>query len=209
MDGRCTRVAYGWWARHMLRRPRAGRGRGRGRKLLAGSRFDRRNEPRRVSERAVGPAPGSRGGHARLRSSASRASVASSACAPVSTRTLAPFIVGGDGDNRGHHPRPASLGRSLADMPWKPLHSHAGVGHRLRPADARVRVVLAGVHARVPQRAAAFIAVLAGLALLRLLQAAFDAGFKGRFSFDALVCLLVTVTDLPLSNIGCIGGAAT
>ena len=48
----------------------------------------------------------------------------------------------------------------------------------------------------------AFIAVLAGLALLRVLQAAFNTGFKDRFSFGALVSFLVTVADLPLFNIG-------
>jgi benzoate membrane transport protein len=48
----------------------------------------------------------------------------------------------------------------------------------------------------------AFIAVLAGLALLRVLQAAFNTSFKDRFSFGALVSFLVTVADLPLFNIG-------
>jgi benzoate membrane transport protein len=48
----------------------------------------------------------------------------------------------------------------------------------------------------------AFIAVLAGLALLRVLQAAFNTSFRDRFSFGALVSFLVTVADLPLFNIG-------
>ncbi len=48
----------------------------------------------------------------------------------------------------------------------------------------------------------AFIAVLAGLALLRVLQAAFQTSFKDRFSFGALVSFLVTVADLPLFGIG-------
>jgi benzoate membrane transport protein len=48
----------------------------------------------------------------------------------------------------------------------------------------------------------AFIAVLAGLALLRVLQAAFATSFRDRFSFGALVSFLVTVADLPLLNIG-------
>ena len=48
----------------------------------------------------------------------------------------------------------------------------------------------------------AFIAVLAGLALLRVLQAAFSTSFKDRFTLGALVSFLVTVADLPLFNIG-------
>jgi benzoate membrane transport protein len=48
----------------------------------------------------------------------------------------------------------------------------------------------------------AFIATLAGLAMLRVLQAAFTASFGGRFSLGALVCFLVTVADVPIFNIG-------
>jgi benzoate membrane transport protein len=48
----------------------------------------------------------------------------------------------------------------------------------------------------------AFIATLAGLAMLRVLQTAFTASFGGRFSFGALVCFLVTVADVPILNIG-------
>lgn len=48
----------------------------------------------------------------------------------------------------------------------------------------------------------AFIAVLAGLAMLRVLQAAFMASFKDRFTLGALVSFLVTVADLGLLNIG-------
>jgi benzoate membrane transport protein len=48
----------------------------------------------------------------------------------------------------------------------------------------------------------AFIAALAGLAMLRVLQSAFTASFGGRFSLGALVCFLVTVADVPLLNIG-------
>jgi len=49
---------------------------------------------------------------------------------------------------------------------------------------------------------AAFIATLAGLAMLRVLQTAFITSFAGRFSFGALVCFLVTVADIPLWRIG-------
>ncbi|HEV3009199.1 MAG TPA: benzoate/H(+) symporter BenE family transporter [Burkholderiales bacterium] len=48
----------------------------------------------------------------------------------------------------------------------------------------------------------AFIATLAGLAMLRVLQTAFTASFGGRFSFGALVCFLVTVADVPILHIG-------
>lgn len=48
----------------------------------------------------------------------------------------------------------------------------------------------------------AFIMVLAGLAMLRVLQAAFTASFAGRFTLGALVAFLVTVADLALFNIG-------
>lgn len=48
----------------------------------------------------------------------------------------------------------------------------------------------------------AFIAALAGLAMLKVLQTAFTASFGGRFSFGALVCFLVTVADVPIVQIG-------
>jgi benzoate membrane transport protein len=48
----------------------------------------------------------------------------------------------------------------------------------------------------------AFIATLAGLAMLRVLQTAFALSFGGRFSFGALVCFLVTVADIALFRIG-------
>ena len=43
---------------------------------------------------------------------------------------------------------------------------------------------------------------LAGLAMLRILQAAFVTSFKDRFTLGALVAFLVTVADLGLLNIG-------
>jgi benzoate membrane transport protein len=48
----------------------------------------------------------------------------------------------------------------------------------------------------------AFIATLAGLAMLRVLQTAFTISFRERFSFGALVCFLVTVADVPIARIG-------
>jgi benzoate membrane transport protein len=48
----------------------------------------------------------------------------------------------------------------------------------------------------------AFIMMLAGLAMLRVLQAAFMVSFKDRFTLGALVSFLVTVADLGILNIG-------
>jgi len=48
----------------------------------------------------------------------------------------------------------------------------------------------------------AFIAVLAGLAMLRVLQTAFTVSFRDRFALGALVTFLVTVADVPILNIG-------
>jgi benzoate membrane transport protein len=48
----------------------------------------------------------------------------------------------------------------------------------------------------------AFIAVLGGLAMLRVLQTAFAASFGGKFALGALVTFLVTVADVPILNIG-------
>ncbi len=48
----------------------------------------------------------------------------------------------------------------------------------------------------------ALIASLAGLAMLRILQTAFDAAFKGPFQFGALIAFLVTVAGIPILNIG-------
>jgi benzoate membrane transport protein len=48
----------------------------------------------------------------------------------------------------------------------------------------------------------AFIATLAGLAMLRVLQNAFTVAFRDRFALGALVTFLVTVADIPIFNIG-------
>jgi benzoate membrane transport protein len=47
-----------------------------------------------------------------------------------------------------------------------------------------------------------FIATLAGLAMLRVLQTAFTISFGGRFSYGALICFLVTVADIAIFRIG-------
>ena len=49
---------------------------------------------------------------------------------------------------------------------------------------------------------AAFVAVLAGLAMLRVLQAAFVTAFSSRFTLGALVTFIVTVADVTVLNIG-------
>lgn len=48
----------------------------------------------------------------------------------------------------------------------------------------------------------AYIATLAGLAMLRVLQTAFVTAFKARFSLGALVAFLVTVAGVPMLSIG-------
>jgi benzoate membrane transport protein len=48
----------------------------------------------------------------------------------------------------------------------------------------------------------AFIAALAGLAMLRVLQTAFTISFRDRFTLGALVTFLVTVADVSIFNIG-------
>jgi len=48
----------------------------------------------------------------------------------------------------------------------------------------------------------ALVMTLAGLALLKILQAAFATCFGDRYTLGALVAFLVTVADLPLFNIG-------
>ena len=48
----------------------------------------------------------------------------------------------------------------------------------------------------------AFIAALAGLAMLRVLQSAFTVSFRDRFALGALVTFLVTVADIPMFNVG-------
>lgn len=49
---------------------------------------------------------------------------------------------------------------------------------------------------------AAFIATLAGLAMLRVLQSAFAIAFRDRCALGALVAFLVTVADIALAGIG-------
>lgn len=48
----------------------------------------------------------------------------------------------------------------------------------------------------------AFIATLAGLALLRVLQGAFATAFRGAFGIGALVAFLVTVSGIAIAGIG-------
>ncbi|MDZ7839412.1 MAG: benzoate/H(+) symporter BenE family transporter [Gammaproteobacteria bacterium] len=48
----------------------------------------------------------------------------------------------------------------------------------------------------------AFIATLAGLALLRVLQSAFQVSFRDRFTLGALISFLVTLAGYPILNIG-------
>ena len=48
----------------------------------------------------------------------------------------------------------------------------------------------------------AFIATLAGIAILNVLKGSFTAAFGGKFSQGALIALIITVSDFTLLNIG-------
>ena len=48
----------------------------------------------------------------------------------------------------------------------------------------------------------AFIAALAGIALFKVLQASFTSAFGGKFQLGALMCFLVTVSELAIFRIG-------
>ncbi len=49
---------------------------------------------------------------------------------------------------------------------------------------------------------ASFIAALAGLAMLRVLQTAFTVAFRDRYTLGALVTFIITVADVAILNIG-------
>jgi benzoate membrane transport protein len=48
----------------------------------------------------------------------------------------------------------------------------------------------------------AFVATLAGLAMLKVLQGAFVASFRTRFTLGALVSFVVTVANVPIAGVG-------
>ena len=48
----------------------------------------------------------------------------------------------------------------------------------------------------------AFIAALARLAMLPVLQTSFSVSFRGKFTLGALVTFLVTVANAPILNVG-------
>ncbi len=47
-----------------------------------------------------------------------------------------------------------------------------------------------------------YVMLVAGLAMLKVLQAAFVTSFGGGFTLGALVCFIYTVSDLPICGIG-------
>jgi benzoate membrane transport protein len=49
---------------------------------------------------------------------------------------------------------------------------------------------------------AAFIAALAGLTMLRVLQTTFSVAFKDRFTLGAMMTFIITVANVPIFNIG-------
>ncbi|MBL8324287.1 MAG: benzoate/H(+) symporter BenE family transporter [Rubrivivax sp.] len=93
--------------------------------------------------------------------------------------------------------------------PVNAIISSAGERHRHYTAGLMVGVLalafglLAPVFTRLMLATPpAFIAALAGLAMLRVLQTAFNVSFRERFTLGALVTFLVTVADVPIFNIG-------
>lgn len=95
------------------------------------------------------------------------------------TGPVSAFIVGA-GDKRGHYAAAIVVGM-------------------LALAVGLASPALTGVMLATPR---AFIATLAGLAMLRVLQSAFVVSFGGRFTLGALIAFLVTVADVPIANIG-------
>ena len=108
--------------------------------------------------------------------------------------------------------RSSPAGRRRLDLPHRPgQRDHHRLGrkapplHRGHHASACWRSFSGcspGFHPPAARRAAAFIAALAGLAMLRVLQTAFIVSFRGKFTLGALVTFLVTVADVPIFNIG-------
>ena len=47
-----------------------------------------------------------------------------------------------------------------------------------------------------------FLAALAGLAMFRVLLSAFESAFCGRFSLGALLCFLITVSEVTILRVG-------
>ncbi|MCW5631716.1 MAG: benzoate/H(+) symporter BenE family transporter [Rubrivivax sp.] len=93
--------------------------------------------------------------------------------------------------------------------PVNAIISASGERHRHYTAGLAVGVLALafGLFAPVFTRlllatAPAFIAALAGLAMLRVLQTAFNVSFRERFTLGALVTFLVTVADVPIFHIG-------
>lgn len=83
----------------------------------------------------------------------------------------------------------------------------AAARHWIAAVCLGVMAILFGVFSPLVTQAllatpAAFVATLAGLALLRILQGAFQTAFHKQFSLGALVAFLVTLGGLPLLGIG-------
>ena len=93
--------------------------------------------------------------------------------------------------------------------PVNAIISSSGERHRHYTAGLAVGVfaLVFGLFAPVVTRLMlatppAFIGALAGLAMLRVLQTAFNVSFRERFTLGALVTFLITVADVPIFNVG-------
>ena len=67
-------------------------------------------------------------------------------------------------------------------------------------AALRVRLTIAAVETGSLDQAV--LATLAGLSMLKILESAFTAAFKGPYAFSALITFVITVAGVPVLNIG-------
>jgi benzoate membrane transport protein len=93
--------------------------------------------------------------------------------------------------------------------PVNAIISSSGEKHRHYSAGVLVGVLALGFGLLAPAvtrlmlaAPGSFIAALAGLAMLRVLQTAFNVAFRERFTLGALVCFVVTVADVAIANVG-------
>ncbi len=87
----------------------------------------------------------------------------------------------------------------VVDTPREQQYASGVVLGVLAVAFGLTAPLLARLSLAVPR---ALIVTLAGLAMLKILQASFTAAFKGPYSFGALVSFLVTFASIPIFNIG-------
>ena len=85
-----------------------------------------------------------------------------------------------------------------ASINWRHAGDYGGPFGGVNPTEFQTDPLLKIVLAAPKQH----IMLVAGLAMLRVLQAGFVASFRSRFTLGALICFLVTVPDLTVLNVG-------